>query len=448
MNLKMKDYYKILEVSVTATLEDIKKSYRRLALKYHPDRNHGDKISESKFKEVAEAYEILSDAEERTKYDYEYNRNRQSKNTNSSQQGKKAENKTEESITPITFLSIFRGIRKKVEGLDKKRINQRNLFDSINELLTDTNINFLLNWDDIKTNRQIIEEVLVCCKPLGYDRHPFQSFIYIERISPKLARLAGADNETIQNIYRFNKQRKLFSYWENYKGVAIVAVVILFFVIISNLGDNSSPNSSYNKPQSGNLFSDNNYSSTNKSSSNKNNGVNTDAEDYSSWNKVDIESGSTPDCYNFTPRYDRSLNNKLQVRVGSNSDVVLKLISYKTGKCIRYVYIRSGTTYDITNIPQGKYITKIAYGTDWCQKIVNGKCIGKFVNNAIYKKGENNLDFNKIYKGITREGDYEYKNYEIPSFSLSLDVIARDFNPDKYSTNNISENDFNEDGYN
>lgn len=64
-----KDYYKILGVSKSATEKDIKQAYRRLARKYHPDVNPGDKQAEEKFKEVSEAYEILSDSDKRTKYD-------------------------------------------------------------------------------------------------------------------------------------------------------------------------------------------------------------------------------------------------------------------------------------------------------------------------------------------------------------------------------------------
>lgn len=64
-----KDYYEILNVDRNATEEEIKKAYRRLALKYHPDRNPGDKYAEEKFKEINEAYEVLSDPEKRAKYD-------------------------------------------------------------------------------------------------------------------------------------------------------------------------------------------------------------------------------------------------------------------------------------------------------------------------------------------------------------------------------------------
>jgi molecular chaperone DnaJ len=64
-----RDYYEVLEVSRTATEQEIKSSYRKLALKYHPDRNPGDKASEDKFKEAAEAYAVLIDTDKRHMYD-------------------------------------------------------------------------------------------------------------------------------------------------------------------------------------------------------------------------------------------------------------------------------------------------------------------------------------------------------------------------------------------
>ncbi|MBZ5859257.1 molecular chaperone DnaJ [Flavihumibacter profundi] len=64
-----RDYYEILGVAKTATAEEIKKAYRKVAMQFHPDRNPGDKSAEEKFKEAAEAYEILSDADKRAQYD-------------------------------------------------------------------------------------------------------------------------------------------------------------------------------------------------------------------------------------------------------------------------------------------------------------------------------------------------------------------------------------------
>lgn len=63
-------YYQILAVSNTATQEEIKKSYRRLAKQYHPDANPGIKAAEEKFKQIAAAYEVLSDPQRRANYDF------------------------------------------------------------------------------------------------------------------------------------------------------------------------------------------------------------------------------------------------------------------------------------------------------------------------------------------------------------------------------------------
>ena len=64
-----RDYYEVLGVSKDAGADEIKKAYRKMAMKYHPDRNPGDKEAEEKFKEVGEAYEVLSDADKKARYD-------------------------------------------------------------------------------------------------------------------------------------------------------------------------------------------------------------------------------------------------------------------------------------------------------------------------------------------------------------------------------------------
>ena len=67
--MSKRDYYEVLGVSKDASERDIKKAYKRLAMKYHPDRTAGDKDLETKFKEVKEAYEILTDDQKRQMYD-------------------------------------------------------------------------------------------------------------------------------------------------------------------------------------------------------------------------------------------------------------------------------------------------------------------------------------------------------------------------------------------
>ena len=154
---------------------------------------------------------------------------------------------------------------------------------------------------------------------------------------------------------------------------------------------------------------------------------------YLTWETPVLKTGRTPDCFNYKPRYNKSIDNKLIVSVGSHADVVLKVINVQTNRCIRCVYIRSGDKFTIRNIPEGIYYTKIAYGSDCKQKNIDGKCIDKFTSNALYKRGEELLDYNL---------EYSDDGYQIPSFSLSLDVIYTEGHT--YETNTINEDDFNQ----
>lgn len=90
--MQFKDYYKILEVAPDATAEQIKKSYRRLAMTYHPDRNPDDKEAEEKFKEINEAYDVLSNDEKRKKFDLMMSGKSNSANYHASTQTHKDDN--------------------------------------------------------------------------------------------------------------------------------------------------------------------------------------------------------------------------------------------------------------------------------------------------------------------------------------------------------------------
>lgn len=154
------------------------------------------------------------------------------------------------------------------------------------------------------------------------------------------------------------------------------------------------------------------------------------------WEPKIYETGASTDCENIDPQYDYKLDNFLRVNVGSNTDVVIKLMQIQQNgdKCIRIVYVRSGDTYDIENIPEARYYLKIAYGKDWRQKNIDGVCYGKFMKSAIYEKGTDILNY---YTKNTGSG------ISIPSFELSLDVISTN-KYDSFNANTINEKQFNE----
>lgn len=154
------------------------------------------------------------------------------------------------------------------------------------------------------------------------------------------------------------------------------------------------------------------------------------------WIKKHYSNGTAPNCENVQPLYDRALDNYLRINVGSNTDVVVKLVKkgYGGDKCIRLAYVRASESYDIKFIPEGVYYLKLAYGKDWRQKVVSGKCIGKFLKSALYEKGDDILDYNKEH---TSTGHY------LPSYELSLEVVeAQFFN--EFESDEITEEEFNE----
>ena len=152
------------------------------------------------------------------------------------------------------------------------------------------------------------------------------------------------------------------------------------------------------------------------------------------WEQKDMENGLMPSCYNFLPAYDKSVDNYLQVNVGGGTDVVIKLMDVQTDKCVRYVFINNRSSYKLSNIPQRRFYLKIAYGKEWLSRINNEQCVGKFLRNPLYEKGEEVMDF-KIRN--TLDG------YSVPSYQLSLDVVSSNL-MNSFSSHNISEGEFNE----
>ena len=116
------DYYKILEVSGNADILKIKKQYRKLAMKYHPDRNAGDKRAVKKFREITEAYEVLSNGEKREEYDYKReneNNHTKKKNDKENFKNKYAENKFSFGKEFFKSAAEMKGMFENSFGLDK-----------------------------------------------------------------------------------------------------------------------------------------------------------------------------------------------------------------------------------------------------------------------------------------------------------------------------------------
>ena len=121
------DYYKILEVPENADISEIKKKYRKLAMKYHPDRNAGDEKSAKKFREITEAYEVLSNGKKRKEYDYKReNGNNHPKNKNNKENFKSKSSQNNFSFGKEFFKSAteMKGRFENSFGLDKMAKNK------------------------------------------------------------------------------------------------------------------------------------------------------------------------------------------------------------------------------------------------------------------------------------------------------------------------------------
>jgi molecular chaperone DnaJ len=210
----VKDYYKILEVSSAASLADIKKSYRRLALQYHPDKNFGNNISEARFKEIVEAYKVLSDGQKRDAYNHRRNK----------QFFDKAHKKPPPVVTPTLILLQAMEFRRKVTQLDPDRMNKQAVFQHIQHLLSKANIHLLQRTSDAEVNQRIVEEILLASRYLP--------FVFVEKICFQLAAIAGANNGLYQKIYSFSKKSRMHDYWNKYKVIAALLFTILFCLLI------------------------------------------------------------------------------------------------------------------------------------------------------------------------------------------------------------------------
>ncbi|MGQ2984039.1 J domain-containing protein [Flavobacterium sp.] len=176
----MKDHYKILGVEPGSTQDAIKKAYRMLALRHHPDRNGGDKASEALFKEISEAYLVVGDTSKRQAYDDRRFRKENPEFDYASKQ-----------VTPVTFLITFRTIRDKVFNAGGY-VKEEALFNVINNVLSTENLNFLVLSADVRTNSMIIDEILISAIFLS---DTSKTILY-----RKLVRLAHGDAQMREKI--------------------------------------------------------------------------------------------------------------------------------------------------------------------------------------------------------------------------------------------------------
>ena len=171
----MKDYYKILGIKPSATIAEIKKAYRALAFKYHPDKNPGNSLSEAQFKEIQEAYA------NRGVYDDERWLS-----------GMNSKTKHQEAITPRWLLNISIQLNTSLATMDTHRMSQQALQAYILLILTDAHLGILQQEADKDVNKTIITEILKATHKLKIN--------YLPEIEERLIILAAENEEMLQAI--------------------------------------------------------------------------------------------------------------------------------------------------------------------------------------------------------------------------------------------------------
>lgn len=209
----LKDHYKILELELSATLPEIKKAYRRLALQYHPDKTSDDPYAAARFNDIKEAYETLSNPLKKNAYLEERWYNRAMGN-----------NKTAEVITPVSILKQSLEFERYAADLDQFRLDKNSLFDFMDKLLTDETISKLAGFHEPEINEQI---VLTLLKPFGL-LDPEQAVV----LSKKLSLVVDGNEKVLSVIESTLKNIQRKNYWQSRQWIFILLLTaaILFLI--------------------------------------------------------------------------------------------------------------------------------------------------------------------------------------------------------------------------
>lgn len=187
--MQLKDHYKTLGVKPGSAPQEIKKAYRVLAVKYHPDKNPGSQLCEVQFKEVNEAYSVLSDAGRRAAYDEERWLS-----------GMGSRTTYNEGVTPNWLRNVCLELNSSLAQMDTHRLSQSTLQAYMMMILADGHLGMLQAENDVETNRSIVQELL---KASGRLEHG-----YLQMVLDGLVVVAGDDAATQQAIAAYARERE------------------------------------------------------------------------------------------------------------------------------------------------------------------------------------------------------------------------------------------------
>lgn len=264
------------------------------------------------------------------------------------------------------------------------------------------------------------------------------SYPHVESIAQRLFTLAASDFESESKITSYKKRRIWVVYWINFQKVVVWSIILSIVWGLINVYIEEQEKESIVDGDI--VFTD----STTVITPPIQDSVTLSPEEIfqilkqkeldNGFQETSLSNSELSQCYNFSPEHG-SLENYLEIHVGGGTDVAIKLLDYSDNRCIRYVFVNSGSTYRIENIREGQYYLKIAYGREWLSKVEGGQCIGKFIRRPKYEKGVDVMDYTMSTDPF---GTQTWTNY-----SVKLDVIDTDFKS-SFTTEGISEGEFNQ----
>lgn len=210
--MPFKDHYKTLAVPPNASLQEIKKAYRALAHQYHPDKNTNHQYAAGFFREIQEAYHVLSNAHRRAAYDEErwlagYSMTKQPA-----------------TVTPEWIYQQCAGLSKHMATVDIYRMNHVALRDYILLILSDDDMAILERANNQSLNQNIVRELLKSMQPLRYD--------YIPEIISRLNTLAATDDALLTEIRQMTAEQQKQAEWEKIKPYVLILVVVVLCVLM------------------------------------------------------------------------------------------------------------------------------------------------------------------------------------------------------------------------
>ena len=205
--METKDYYKILGLEPSASLHEIKKAYRKLALHFHPDKNSTDQYAGIYFAEIKEAYEVLINPVKKEHY--------LQQRWYAQSTGKNIKHQT---VTPVNVLKQVLALDRYVSRIDMHRIDHRGLFAHIQDILPESTIDILNSFNEQDVNKDIILITLKSSRML-----PFRMIVSVAK---RLQRLSHNET-TAKKMGQFLRHQRQMHKWEQRKTWIVLILVIL-----------------------------------------------------------------------------------------------------------------------------------------------------------------------------------------------------------------------------